>query len=357
MLALVVSGCKKKSRKASTSKRIKKGKRGRDKGPSINIDDAQAALLAAPWKGVVAGKPALLQFKVSKKRKTIWAVMMVGKKQHACRVHISRRGRISISTRGRPTSRGLTKLVLGGKLKMPITELSGKVSRSHKRGFMTSSSGIGDFQLVKGDQKTVASFLSSGCDSGNKAACYRLAVAYLRGDGVEKDAKKMVSYFEKGCVAGMLACCGNLGVIYYKGEAGIAKDEKKAKAYWSKACDDGYALGCQDLGHLYIKKKKTKKALRYYGAACAKKHAGGCNSYAWTLAQKGRGKTLDKALSAAQKAVKLAAKAEYIDTLAFVFYRRKDYVRAEIEAKRAIQMQPDNAEFKKTLAKIQKAKK
>jgi hypothetical protein len=324
----------------------------RGRAPSLDVDAAKAALLAAPWKGVVAGKPALVQFKKSRKADGIWAVMTLGSKVHGCSVSF-RRGYLGIATRGRPSSRGVSKLSLSGKLAPPFKAVSGKVSRVHKRGFTESSSGIGDFQLARGDAKTAVSFHRSACAAKSYASCFRLAVAYMRGDGVPKDGKQMVALFEKACVGGLMRGCSALGLTYFKGEVSIKKNVKKAKAYWGKACDEGHALSCRDLGHLYKQAKKHRQALRYYAKACAKPDASGCNSFAWHAAQ--RGKQLDRALSAAKKAVKLDPKAAFIDTLAYVFYKRKDYARAEIEAKRALSMEPQNAEFKKHLADIQKA--
>lgn len=356
--ALCLSSCKTKEdaedeRATGGVKRKARAKRGRG-GASIDIAAAHEQLLAAPWKGVVAGKPALVTFKKSRKPNTIWAVMILGSKVEGCRVAI-RRGYLSITTRGKPTSRGITRLSLSAKLSPPFKQVSGKVSRSHKRGFMESSSGIGDFQLAQGDAKTAVTFYRSSCAARSYASCYQLAVAYLRGDGVPKDGKQMVKYFDRACVGGMLKACGALGVVYLEGEAGIKKNIKKVKAYWGKACDDGHTPSCRDLGHLYRDAKQWRKALRFYAKACAKKDAMACNGYAWEAAKKG--KQLDRALAAARKAVKLDPKAAFIDTLAWVYYKRKDYARAEIEAKRALSMKPDNAEFKQHLAAIQKAMK
>jgi TPR repeat protein len=218
---------------------------------------------------------------------------------------------------------------------------------------MESSSGAGEFELKKGDTKTAVEFYKSSCEGGNTGGCFSLGVAYYKGEGVPKDGAQMVTYFKKACVGGMLRACGSLGLLYHTGQ-GVPKDPKKVEAYWGKACDDGHLASCRDLGEALLK-KKYNKAVGYQKKACDGDHAGGCNSLAWNLA--GKGKRLDEALAASQKAVKLDPQASYIDTLAFVHLTRKEYTRAEMEALRALKLDPNVAEHKQRLVDIRAAMK
>lgn len=360
LAVMIVGGCKKKTR-GRGSKRSGAATTAPKQAAGFDVAAAKQTLLANPWKGIAAGKPALIVFKVSKSSKSgIWAAMTLGAEQQACYVSLDSRGYLGISTKGRPTSRGLTKLSLHTKLASPaFTSLSGKVERSHKRGFMEQSSQIGDFQLAKTDAKAIAAFYKGGCDGGDKLACYQLGSVYMRGSGVEKSGPQMVVYYKKACVLGFLPACNLLGVIYRQGELGIAKDAKKARSYWGKACDDGHPRSCVDLGNL-LSKKQPKKARRYFAQACQAKFAQGCNSYAWSVVdtnKKPGAKQLAKALAAARKAVKLDPNAAYIDTLGWVYFKQEDYTRAEIEIQRALQLKPGNKEMEEHLAAIQKAMK
>ena len=256
---------------------------------------------------------------------------------------------------GRPTQRGLSYISLSGKFTADLGTASGTLSHVTKAGFMESSSGGGDFEIKKGDAKTAVEFYKTGCEGGNMGGCFALGVAYYKGEGVPKDGAQMVSYFKKACVGGMLRACGSLGLVYHTGQ-GVPKDPKKVVAYWGKACDDGHLASCRDLGQALIK-KNFKQALGYQKKACAGDLAAGCNSVAWNLAEKGKGKQLDEAMAAAQKAVKLDPQASYIDTLAYVHLRRKEYDRAEMEALRALKLDPNVAEHKQRLVDIRAAMK
>ena len=77
------------------------------------------------------------------------------------------------------------------------------------------------------------------------------------------------------------------------------------------------------------------------------------NSYAWLAVNCRR--ELDKALQHAQKAVSLSPKgADYLDTLAEVYFRRGDIDKATQTMKKCIELDPNHAYFKKQLARFAK---
>jgi TPR repeat protein len=343
------AGCKKKST-AEDEAPAAGGKQQPAARPAVDRAAAARALTAAPWQGIVGGQAALLMVKTGSGGRLL-GVLMHGKQQASCTLKLHEDGGVEIKTVGRPTQRGLSYMSLYGKLAPDLGSISGKLSHVVKSGFVESSSGGGEFQLEQGDDKTEIAFYSSACEGDNMMGCYHLAFAHLKGQGVAKDPEKMEALFKKACVGGLLEACNTLGLVFHLGE-GVPKDLDKSVSYWGKACDDGHLKSCRDLGQALLN-KDFKKAVAYQKKACDGGHAGGCNSFAWNLA--GKGKRLDQALAAAQKAVKLDPRAAYIDTLAFVHFKRKEYTRAEMEALRALKLDPDVAEHKQRLEDIRAA--
>lgn len=224
VVSMVVGGCKNKRRRRSKRGRRSAVTAPRQPAAGFDLDAAKQTLLANPWKGVAAGKPALLVFKASDKAKSgIWAIMTLGAEQQACFVNLDTRGYFSVSTKGKPTNRGLTKISLGTKLASPtFTSLAGTVERTHKRGFMEQSSQIGTFQLTKTDAKAIAAFYKAGCD-GDKTACFQVAVGHMRA----QEGKEMEAAFKKSCVLGLLRACGTLGLIYRVGGMGSPRTTRR----------------------------------------------------------------------------------------------------------------------------------
>jgi hypothetical protein len=358
LVGLVLCGCKKEQAARQPASAPGKPVIGSTKSPggaaTFDTKAAEEALIATPWQGVVGGKPALLITQAVKGG--LACLLMQGNHEERCTVSVDKSGEISIQTTGRPTPRGLAYLQLGGKLARDHASVSGTVSHVVKAGFVEQASGGGEFELKKGDAKTAIAFYESACKGGNPTGCFSLGAAYFKGDGVAKDSAKMVDFFKKACVGGMARSCGILGKLFFTGEGGVKKNLGKAMVYWGKACDDGDLESCRNMGDALVA-KSFKKGVRQLKRACDGGDAMGCNNLGWNLAEKGKGRQLDQALAASQKAVKLDARAGFIDTLAYVYFRRKEYERAEMEALRALKLDPNVAEHKKRLEDIRAAMK
>ena len=74
------------------------------------------------------------------------------------------------------------------------------------------------------------------------------------------------------------------------------------------------------------------------------------NNLAWLYADLQM--NLDQAVGLAKKAVELAPTSSNFDTLAYVYYQRKQYPQAEEAIKRAIKISPSNQKYNEMLKKI-----
>jgi tetratricopeptide (TPR) repeat protein len=105
----------------------------------------------------------------------------------------------------------------------------------------------------------------------------------------------------------------------------------------------------KEADEIYEKIKAAyEAALRDYGNSADLR-----NSLAWTMVNCNR--DLDEALTHAKKAVEVAPKtAGYIDTLAEVYFRRKDRSKALVLMKQCATLEPTNPYFRKQLERFEK---
>jgi tetratricopeptide (TPR) repeat protein len=84
---------------------------------------------------------------------------------------------------------------------------------------------------------------------------------------------------------------------------------------------------------------------RYNDVLAIDSHAGvACNNLAWILAE--RGQDLDRALELAQNAVAAAPeRAEILDTLGWVYYKRNQPLQAVPYFQQSVQKSPERAEY------------
>ena len=112
----------------------------------------------------------------------------------------------------------------------------------------------------------------------------------------------------------------------------------------------------QQVAAIYLKLNQDDKALALFGPAFVQKKMGDAsalNEYAWFWA--GKGKNLDSALIAAQKAVELKPKQYYIwDTLGAVYGKLKNTAAAVKAMEKAIELAPEatKATYRRNLEKI-----
>ena len=77
------------------------------------------------------------------------------------------------------------------------------------------------------------------------------------------------------------------------------------------------------------------------------------NNLAWLYAI--QGEKLERAVELAERAVALDANAARLDTLAYAYYRYGTYTKAEQAISRAIDLEPNNTDYKERLNEILQA--
>jgi tetratricopeptide (TPR) repeat protein len=121
------------------------------------------------------------------------------------------------------------------------------------------------------------------------------------------------------------------------------------------------------LGKIYEEKKRYEQAGKEYKRAieieptAAYAYERLAHLYGLTLtpalSQREREEKLDQALQFAHKAVELQPdSADYLNTLSWLYYLRRNYTQAEQAIQKALLLQPENHLFKEGLEVIQKAK-
>lgn len=121
--------------------------------------------------------------------------------------------------------------------------------------------------------------------------------------------------------------------------------------------DDPNNYRCkQIIAKIYIKNGNPDDALKDYGNEYIKDKQDNVyelNSYAWFWALEG--KNLKSALAAANKAIELMPESNFIwDTLAMVHWKLKNYEEAVKAQEKAIELNPNDPEYKERLEKIKK---
>ena len=94
--------------------------------------------------------------------------------------------------------------------------------------------------------------LQAGTEQGHADAQFRLARAYLRGEGVPKDAKKAFELMKAAAEQGHADAMGGLGYFYSAGLV-TPKDQKLAIEWFRKGADKGSAKAQLNLGNLLLK--------------------------------------------------------------------------------------------------------
>ena len=91
----------------------------------------------------------------------------------------------------------------------------------------------------------------AACQGGTAKACYHMAIAYEKGQGVAQSPSSAAQAAQKGCDGDDMASCTKLGFYYIEG-IGVRADFSKAHQYFQNACSKDYGPGCFSLGLLYL---------------------------------------------------------------------------------------------------------
>ena len=100
------------------------------------------------------------------------------------------------------------------------------------------------------------------------------------------------------------------------------------------------------LGGIYFERGNYEEAIDSYAQAIVldSTNAAAFNNLAWVYAE--LGVNLDQALALSRRSLDLAPdEPEYLDTLAEIYYKRKEYLRALNFIRRAVEQNPPNIEY------------
>ncbi|HSS12327.1 MAG TPA: tetratricopeptide repeat protein, partial [Rhizomicrobium sp.] len=134
--------------------------------------------------------------------------------------------------------------------------------------------------------------------NGMPAAQYLLGALYQQGEAVKADPAQAFAWFSAAASHGNLKAMHNLGIAYAEG-LGTAKDEQKAAQWFTAAAERGYVDSAFDLAVMYERgagvTQDPRQALKWYAIAA---HAGDHPSRARADFLRGQMKAEDAKLAA-----------------------------------------------------------
>lgn len=123
---------------------------------------------------------------------------------------------------------------------------------------------------VAADSRAAARWSASAAQGGNPVAQYLLGALKAEGAGVKPDPAQAFALFSQAAAQGNLKAMHNLGIAYAQG-LGTTKDETKAAEWFAKAAERGYVDSAFDLAVLYERgagvPQDLKQALKWYAVA------------------------------------------------------------------------------------------
>ena len=123
---------------------------------------------------------------------------------------------------------------------------------------------------VAADPVTAARWLRPSALAGQPVAQYLLGALHANGDGVAADPAQAFGWFAKSAARGNVKAMHNLAIAYAQGE-GTAKDAALAAEWFLKAAERGYVDSAFDLAVLYERglgvPQDLKLAMKWYGVA------------------------------------------------------------------------------------------
>jgi hypothetical protein len=125
-------------------------------------------------------------------------------------------------------------------------------------------------QGVAGEANVALLWTRSAARAGNPVAQYLMGVMYQQGDHVMPDPVAAFGWFSRAAEKGNLKAMHNLAIAYAQG-LGPAKDEAKAAEWFARAAERGYVDSAFDLAVMYERgagvTQDLKQALKWYGIA------------------------------------------------------------------------------------------
>jgi TPR repeat protein len=123
---------------------------------------------------------------------------------------------------------------------------------------------------VDNDAFAAARWSASAARAGQPVAQYLMGALYAHGDGVRIDPSRAFRYFTLAAAQGNLKAMHNLAIAYAQG-TGTAKNEAKAAEWFTLAAQRGYVDSAFDLAVLYERglgvKQDLGEAFKWYAVA------------------------------------------------------------------------------------------
>jgi TPR repeat protein len=125
-------------------------------------------------------------------------------------------------------------------------------------------------QGVDGDAGAALRWSAAAAKAGEPVAQYLLGALYQQGDKFKADPALAFAWFASAAAKGNLKAMHNLAIAYAQG-LGTGKDEAKAAEWFTRAAERGYVDSQFDLAVLYERgtgvKEDLRQALKWYGIA------------------------------------------------------------------------------------------
>ena len=135
------------------------------------------------------------------------------------------------------------------------------------------------------DEARAASAYSNACDVRHAAACFGLALLYLRGPEDIRDPARAVDLLGLACAARQANACDLLGTLNQRGTAAGRPDPERARHFHDQACGLNDPSGCANLAFLFASGRGVRRddgeATRLYKKACDMRSGVACHSLAY----------------------------------------------------------------------------
>jgi TPR repeat protein len=125
-------------------------------------------------------------------------------------------------------------------------------------------------QGVARDASAALRWSAAAAQAGEPVAQYLMGALYQQGEAVKADPERAFAWFQAAAAHGNLKAMHNLAIAYAEGQ-GTAKDEARAAQWFQAAAERGYVDSAFDLAVMYERgagvTQDPLRALKWYGVA------------------------------------------------------------------------------------------
>jgi TPR repeat protein len=141
-------------------------------------------------------------------------------------------------------------------------------------------------RAAAGDLAGALALRKKGCDLGDEAACFDLAIAVHDGKGTTADVAAGRKLFADGCQRGHADSCATLATLLKQ-----AHENERATELRERACGLGQQRACNDIGVELVdapnpSRRDPARARQLFERACDAGVPAGCSNLAFVLAPK-----------------------------------------------------------------------